>query len=459
MQQREREATGAREVLVTAQMPSSAFNPSPNTPLWTEALLRKLLLAKDINDVHFHVFSRRSKSRVLDPRVLNANTTLLKSSTKYFADLFSSDVIPSNTAMMNVKATDKIFDGIEQSEYGYESDSDLEDDDTDITASPTQTQMTTCSDSDDNDSDTAVPTTPSLEKYYDSFQQNVSDAIGLSSEGPACAQSIWAVGGGRHIFVKDAAFKTWYCLLHFLYMGTTEFSPLSSSGLRGSERSSCNTGRVSKCSAKSMYRLATKLSIDELRDRAFASIRSNIDENNLLQELASRFTGRHPAVLEMELDLLLQKIASAPIVEGLPKLMARISQKELSHGADIMAGFYTRILQKHYLTQLPTPSTAVASPPESVPDDPLRAVSPKDHPFGKQPPHPSFGQPSPLPVFEQPSPIPPLEQPPSSPLFGQPRPPPSHGTPQRTQTSAFGTIAPAKNVSAVSGANKKTVKK
>ncbi|KAI6102994.1 hypothetical protein F5141DRAFT_243247 [Pisolithus sp. B1] len=447
MQQREREATGAREVLVTAQMSSSAFNSSTNTPLWTEALLRKLLLAKDINDVHFHVFSRKSKSRVLDPRVLNANTTLLKSSTKYFADLFSSDVIPSNTAMMNVKATDKIFDGIEQSEYGYESDSDLEGD-TDIIASPTQTQVTTCSDSDDNDSDTAVPTTPSLEKYYDFFQQNVSDAIGLSPEGPACVQSIWAVGGGRHIFVKDTAFQTWYCLLHFLYMGTAEFSLLSSSGLRGSERFSCNASRVSKCSAKSMYRLATKLSVDELRDRAFASIRSNIDENNLLQELASRFTGRHMAVLEMELDLLLQKIASAPIVEGLPKLMARISQKELSHGADIMAGFYTRILQKHYLTQLPTPSTAVASPPESVPDDSFRVVS-----------HPSFGQSSPLPLFEQPSQLLPLEQPSPPPPFGQPRPPPSHGTPQRAQMSASGNVAPAKNVSTLSGTSRKTVKK
>ncbi|KAI6009960.1 hypothetical protein EDC04DRAFT_3095015 [Pisolithus marmoratus] len=76
----------------------------------------------------------------------------------------------------------------------------------------------------------------------------------------------------------------------------------------------------------------------------------------------------YPAVLEMELDLLLQKIANPPIVEGLPKLMSRISQKELSHGADIMAGFYTRILQKHYLTQRPTPAIAAPPFPEFGPD-------------------------------------------------------------------------------------------
>ncbi|KAI6160333.1 hypothetical protein EDD17DRAFT_1510623 [Pisolithus thermaeus] len=244
--------------------------------------------------------------------------------------------------MTNVKATDKIFDGIDPSEYGYESDSDLEDD--------------AGSDGDDRDSDTLVPaTTPSLEKYYDFLQRNVSDAIGLSSEGPASVQPFWAVDGGRHIFVKDTAFQTWYCLLHFLYMGTAEFSLLKSSGLQGSKRLSCS---------------ASQLNIDELRDRAFASICSNVDESNLLEELASGFTGRHPAVLEMELDLLLQKIASAHIVEGLPKLMARISQKELSHGADIMAGFYTRILQKHYSSQPPNP--IIVAPPlaECGPDGP-----------------------------------------------------------------------------------------
>ncbi|KAI5984605.1 hypothetical protein EDD15DRAFT_2201167 [Pisolithus albus] len=355
---------------------------STSTPSQTEALLRKLLLANDINDVHFHLLSRRSKSRALDPRVLNANTTLLKSSSKYFAD---------HTAMMKVKATDKILDGVDLSEYGYESDSDLEDD-ADITASPARTQVTTGSDSDDRDSDTLVlETTPSLEKFYDSPQQSGSDAIGLSSRGPASVHPTWAVGGGRHIFVKDTAFQTWYCLLHFFYMGSTEFSLLKSSGLRGSGRFSSNASQVPKCSAKSMYRLATKLSIDKLRDRAFAFICSSVDENNLLQELASGFTGRHPVVLDMELDLLLEKIACAPIVEGLPKLMARISRNELSHGADIMAGFYTRILQKHYLTQLPTPSTAAPSPPESTPDS--LVVHPENRSSWTPPPPFSIGAP------------------------------------------------------------------
>ncbi|KIK12003.1 hypothetical protein PISMIDRAFT_689880 [Pisolithus microcarpus 441] len=299
---------------------------STGTPLWTKALLRELLLGNDICNVRFHVFSRRSKSRALDPRVLNANITLLKSSSKYFADLSPAP----------------------------------------------EPHLTTGSDGDNKHSDACVSTT---ENGCNPFQQNISDAIRSSSEGTVSLQPngmLWALGGGRHIFVKDAAFQTWYCLLHFLYMGIVEFSPLRSSGPQGSKMFSRSTSQTPKCSAKSMYRLATKLGIGELRDQAFASIRSNIDENNLLQELASRFTGRYPAVLEMELDLLLKNIASAPIVEGLPRLMERISEKELSHGAKIMAGFYTRILQKHYSTCLPTrndssrsDSTWPQSPPPS----------------------------------------------------------------------------------------------
>ncbi|KAI6142513.1 hypothetical protein BKA82DRAFT_4193150 [Pisolithus tinctorius] len=349
-------------------MSPPSLNSSTGTPLWTEELLRKLLLAKDINDVHFHVFSRRSKSRVLGPCVLNANTTLLKSSSEYFADLFSSDMIPASTAMMKITTTDEIFDGIDLSEYGYESDSDLEDDTEDI-VSPTQIQVRTGSGSDDKDSGTCVPTMLNVEEDDEFLQRNVANSTGLSSEGPASIQPngmLPPLGGGHHIFVKDAAFQTWYCLLHFLYMGTTEFSPLRSSGAHGSRTFSCSTRRVPKCSARSMYRLATKLNIEELRDLAFDSICNNIDECNLLRELASGFTGRYPAVLEMELDLLVQKIASAPIVEGLPKLLTRISQNELSHGANIMTGFYMRILQKHNLSRLPDPTPAAHPVPEEV---------------------------------------------------------------------------------------------
>ena len=50
--------------------------------------------------------------------------------------------------------------------------------------------------------------------------------------------------------------------------------------------------------------------------------------------------------------MLVEKIAAAPIIEGLPALMRRISQKELPHGADIIIGLHTRILRLHYAKEL-----------------------------------------------------------------------------------------------------------
>ncbi|KIN94115.1 hypothetical protein M404DRAFT_35369, partial [Pisolithus tinctorius Marx 270] len=114
---------------------------STSTPAWTEDLLRRSLLAEEIIDVHFHLFSSRSKSskRVRHPRVLNSNTVLLKNSAKYFADcecyaissnvlqgtnhldlVFSSETTPSGPKAVDVKDSDELFDGLPLGDYGYE---------------------------------------------------------------------------------------------------------------------------------------------------------------------------------------------------------------------------------------------------------------------------------------------------------------------------------------------------
>ena len=112
-----------------------------------------------------------------------------------------------------------------------------------------------------------------------------------------------------------------------------------------------------------------QLNFEDLREHAFRSLSKGLDERNLLQELASglagrydlfrlyngslfQTNGRYPRILEMELDLLSQRIATAPIAEGLPALMKRISQNQLPHGADIMIGLLTRTLRLHYANGL-----------------------------------------------------------------------------------------------------------
>ncbi|KAI6102941.1 hypothetical protein F5141DRAFT_1217509 [Pisolithus sp. B1] len=331
-------------------MLSSSFKSCIGMPSWTDEFLRQSLLAEDIIDVHFHLFSRRSKSRVLYPRMLNTNTALLKNSAKYFKDLFSSDSVPSHAIIFNVRTTDSIFDGLELDDYGYGSDSDLEDEDDGTTVR--------------GDTEDALGLVFLLGRYV----QILLEIIPFPSIKMAQTRAVRCHRGTIRIMAchqcptevamslsRTPRFRRGTPLSTICTQITITFSPLKSSGPRERERYSHTAKPRPQCSAKSMYSLATKLGIDKLRSQAFDSIRATVNESNLLQELACSFAGRYPDVLELELDLLAQKIASTPIVEGLPHLMRRIARKELSHGADIMIGLHTRILQKHYLPQQPTP--------------------------------------------------------------------------------------------------------
>ncbi|KAF8546792.1 hypothetical protein OG21DRAFT_1527597 [Imleria badia] len=103
-----------------------------------------------------------------------------------------------------------------------------------------------------------------------------------------------------------------------------------------------------RCSAKSMYRLASKIGLDNLRDEALAHIWSNLNEDNILKELSCSLVSKYPQLLEMELDAVLYShITSRPVVINFAAL-ARIAQKQLPHGADIIAGIHTRLSKEHH---------------------------------------------------------------------------------------------------------------
>ncbi|KIJ12317.1 hypothetical protein PAXINDRAFT_118183 [Paxillus involutus ATCC 200175] len=122
-----------------------------------------------------------------------------------------------------------------------------------------------------------------------------------------------------------------------------------------------------------------KVGLDDLRDEAFASIRSNITENNVLQELSSSLVSRYPPLLEMLLDTLYAHIASRPVVAGLPALARRIANKELLHGADIVIGLHTRILQEHHpLALIPPSPQPVPCSPEAPPRGFINDAEPLD---------------------------------------------------------------------------------
>ncbi|KAF8554150.1 hypothetical protein OG21DRAFT_1484930 [Imleria badia] len=333
-----------------------------------EELLRKSLLGDELVNTQFHLFSARSppSRRVLKPRVLCANNVLLAKSSKYFLDLLSSDVNPSDPSLVDLTDDHDVPSNARIDDYGYGSDSDLDDCDDPIpaTQSEARKKLPASKDDDELSDDESVssdmfvmsPEQPRADElsFVDkdapgsvaSSETAVQDTAGGKTSGNQTAMRLRSLGS-RHVLVKDTAFQTWYTLLNYLYTGKFNFLPLSSATPGGQPReSSTSFLDEPRCSAKSMYRLASKVGLDDLRDEAFSYIRSNLTEHNILKELSCSLVSRHPELREMELDVLYDHIASPVVVADFPALARRISNKELVHGADIIVGIHTRLLQE-----------------------------------------------------------------------------------------------------------------
>ncbi|KAG9308235.1 hypothetical protein JVU11DRAFT_12253 [Chiua virens] len=335
-----------------------------------EEFLRKSLLGEELINTQFHLFSSRSSSsgRVVDPRVLCANNDLLAKSSRYFLDLLSSDTNPSDPSLLDLTDENDVPNNLRIDDYGYESDSDLDEcndpvENVEKSKDQTATTKNQLKDDDESSDDESVSSdmfvmSPEQPKPDELFSVAKDGAGSVASSETAvqettndkkmgnCTAMRLRFLGSRHVLVKDTAFQTWYTLLNYLYTDSFSFLPLTSAAPTGQPHKSLTSSLdIPKCSAKSMYRLACKVGLDDLRDEAFFYIRSNLSEHNILKELSCSLASKHPELLEMELDVLYSHIATPPVVAGFPDLARRIANKELPHGADIIVGIHTRVLQ------------------------------------------------------------------------------------------------------------------
>ncbi|KAG1896542.1 uncharacterized protein F5891DRAFT_1175124 [Suillus fuscotomentosus] len=167
----------------------------------------------------------------------------------------------------------------------------------------------------------------------------------------------------------------------YLYTDKISFSPLKSQGPPKTDAETPNPSTSWPCSPKSMYRLASKVRLDSLRDQAFRAIRSSLDAGNILQELSSSFTSKYPAILQMNVEVLLQHIASIPVIQNIPSLLRRINDSQLPHGADIIIDLYQKFLLQYHpqafaLANAPIGSTSPPQRTDSVLNTPIGSTSP-----------------------------------------------------------------------------------
>ncbi|KAF8546942.1 hypothetical protein OG21DRAFT_1490669 [Imleria badia] len=274
-----------------------------------EELLRKSIPGDELVNTQFHLFSARSSplAQVLKPRVLCANNVLLAKSSKYFLDLSSSDVNPSHPSLIDLTDDNDVPSNAWPDEYGYGSDSDLDDCNEPIPATNSEAPKDQSAPKDDeelSDDSSSV----SSDMFVMSLEQPRRDEPFPVNKDAAVAKyhcHAFTVLGSRHVLVRDTAFQMWYTLLNYLYIDKFNFLPLSSATPDGQLReSSTSFLDEPKCSAKSIFCLASKVGLDYLRDEAFSYIESNLVEHNVLKELSCSLLSRQPELLEMELNVL-----------------------------------------------------------------------------------------------------------------------------------------------------------
>ncbi|GAA5892243.1 hypothetical protein JCM8208_001491 [Rhodotorula glutinis] len=143
------------------------------------------------------------------------------------------------------------------------------------------------------------------------------------------------------VVVTDAAYSTFRALLHFLYTDSISFTPLastyyvakdhaSSSGLPfpypsrraflaaqapspspslaiDGHAGSVKSSQVGPASAKAIYRLADKMGLVELKERAYDHVVSSLTAQNIVYEVFGSFSSRFDEIRRVEVNFLLEK--------------------------------------------------------------------------------------------------------------------------------------------------------
>ncbi|KAJ7838549.1 hypothetical protein B0H13DRAFT_2419353 [Mycena leptocephala] len=281
-----------------------------------ERLLADTMSGKEAVDVMFYAFTRKSPRYVTHPRAIFAKTTLLEG---YSDEL---DLMISGGGFSEAKLVDLDRYHIDKDrldDYDYMSDSDLDSDDEGM---------------EDDTSDGRIILPNALETSFEpreatevplplSCSPSTSRSPSRSESPPSRPESptrrmgrVVVPGGtafktwrrpsrpqsparrmGRVVVLGGTAFKTWRSLLYYLYTSKLSFSsapPLAR-----------NEYRIPQCSAKSMYRLADKLGLDELKSISLSSIKTNLTPENVIQQVFSEFTSRYSEVQDIEVEFVL----------------------------------------------------------------------------------------------------------------------------------------------------------
>ncbi|KAJ3487777.1 hypothetical protein NLI96_g3307 [Meripilus lineatus] len=248
------------------------YTPHPNTlsseefhTTVTEAADNAAFSGGPFLDIQIFAFSRKRPGEGADkPRAVYANSTVLRASCPYFADLLGEHLSGSNQAPLSFLDSEFFCgQGYFNSQYDYTGDSDLEDvDDGVLDASEIQTN---------NEREVFGP----------------MELLGGQPEELLLTQGRPV---GRTFLLPNIAYATLRAFIFYLYTQRVSYRPLRSQDIPSASKSSTpvpDTSYLSSCSPKSMYRLARQFRIEHLETQALADLKTKISAGNAFEEIFS----------------------------------------------------------------------------------------------------------------------------------------------------------------------------
>ncbi|KZT68030.1 hypothetical protein DAEQUDRAFT_812383 [Daedalea quercina L-15889] len=145
--------------------------------------------------------------------------------------------------------------------------------------------------------------------------------------------------------VVGAASSTWEAFLFYLYTDAVVFTPLTSRGQDTrkafiADYKEKNPHRPAPCSCKSMYRLAYKLGMAELKALALKDLGSQISKENVVAEVFTEFTSEYEEVKNVEVKVLKEHWAELKNTKQVLEIFVKIARGDIPHAAGIMAAIH-----------------------------------------------------------------------------------------------------------------------
>ncbi|GBE77443.1 hypothetical protein SCP_0103180 [Sparassis crispa] len=299
----------------------------------TLTLLHKVMHSREVDALRFVSYEARGASGKLGrPRSTFAPADILTESCENVDSLDKFMEILHGFALDEEGYPANLHDTA-ASYTGYDSDSD---------------------DFDDDDSDGAAIDGRGTKRKFDA----IADAKSEDSDGNVEMVDETTVATvkrepfeGKVIVLQDAAARTWEALLFYLQTGFIVFAPLSSSDKQARDNfrekyRDLHPNRPESPSCKSIYRLADKLGLDDLKKRALLHLESQLSPQNILDEIFSEFTSHYEEVRKIELAAVVKWWAQVQKQPALITKMEEVASGKLPHAGKIMIEIWSRVMVK-----------------------------------------------------------------------------------------------------------------